>query len=253
MDILSAGERDIQEPRGETLHIDGVRLTLGQFTLDIEALRLTEGLTLLAGPNGAGKTTLLRTIAGTIRRQRGAISLYGAPVAPSQVSLLPQRPSLPLDLNAAEVAEYIAWLHGANGSRAHEQAHELLHAFDLAGVEDKPVRTLSGGMARRLAIACSVLAAPDVLLLDEPTNDLDPIQKASVLDMITELAQDRVVVVSSHALHDLAERADQIVILNRGHVVADGNLSTLRASHGAGDAGLEAIYRHAIMADDAGA
>lgn len=232
------------------LTLRGLRVTVGQFALTVEDLCLPTGLILLAGPNGAGKTTLLRTIAGILPAPRGTLAFGGQALRREQVSLLPQRPTLPLDLTPTEVLEYMLWLQGTQRRAAHERSLDALRDVGLLDAAQKPVRALSGGMARRLAIACAVVSAPDVLLLDEPTNDLDPVQKASVLDMIEELARDRVVIVSSHALHDLADRSDRIVILNGGHILADGDLASLRRAAGQPDsADLEEIYLRTLLAD----
>lgn len=246
---MEPSEPRLEETEG-SLELTGVRVRYRGFELTVPKLELRQGVTLLAGPNGAGKTTLLRAISGTVRMRSGKATRGGEKLGPGDVGLLPQRPSLPRDLTPLQIVEYVLWLRGSAPDEARSRAAELLAEFSLDSHASRAARTLSGGMARRLSICCTVAASPSVVLLDEPTNDLDPVQRSSVLEMIAELGRTRVVVVSSHALASVSGIADQVVLLNLGRTLFDGDLHALRVAYGTSDdEGVEELYVRAILAD----
>ncbi|WP_342751950.1 ABC transporter ATP-binding protein [Brachybacterium timonense] len=251
MELLSDAEVSPLRPQVRSLSLAAVRVRYRGFELTASDLEFGPGVTLLAGPNGAGKTTLLKALAGTIRTRSGAITLGDAPLKTGDVGMLPQRPSLPRDLTPQQVVEYVLWLRGASSREARTRAAELLGEFHLDSHADRPTRALSGGMARRLSICCTVAASPPVVLLDEPTNDLDPIQRRSVLEMIATLGTGRIVIVSSHALTEISGIADHVVLMNHGRAIFDGDLHSLREEYGPqGEGGVESLYVRAIVANE---
>ncbi|WP_172797119.1 ABC transporter ATP-binding protein [Devriesea agamarum] len=211
--------------------LEQVSVTYSGFSLEIPKLTVTCGVTLLAGPNGAGKTTLLHSLAGLIRKAKGRITLNGAPLQAENLGMLPQNPTLPRDLTPVEVLRYTAWLHRDRSNATIGQARTLLERFDLAEYAERPCRKLSGGTIRRLAICCAIAHSPQVVLLDEPTNDLDPIQRRSILSMIHELGQERIVIVSSHALADLSSVTDDLILLREGTSLFHGSVQEFRTAY----------------------
>lgn len=209
---------------GSGLHFSRLRVSRRAFALDVADLDLPAGMTVLAGPNGAGKTTMLLALAGRIAAQEKEASLNGTPVSDLRIGLMPQSPDLPRDLTPFELLAQIAWLEGSGRREAQSQAESTLETLDLAQHADTRITQLSGGMRRRLAFGACLAVKPDVALLDEPTNDLDPHQRSRLLADVSHLAADRPVVVSSHALRDVASIADTIIVLDSGRVLHSGSV-----------------------------
>lgn len=201
--------------------LDGLRHELGR------------GITALVGVNGAGKTTLLTTAAGGLRPQAGRVLVDGFDPyarhtrarALRSVALMPQAARFPGGMTALEVVEYLAWTRGSSGRTARLQAHEALGEVGLAERAGDKVRSLSGGMVRRLALAQAVATRPSVLLLDEPSTGLDPRQRRTMVELLSRL--DGTVLLSSHVLEDVVDLADRVLVLHGGAFVFDGTLPEL--------------------------
>lgn len=194
---------------------------------------LDEGeLVALVGHNGAGKTTLIKAILGLIRPTNGTVRVLGEdPVSGNlsvrrQVGYLPESVSFHLALTGREILSFYARLKRV----PFDQCQKLFDQVGLAkSAVDRPVRTYSKGMRQRLGLAQALLGEPRLLLLDEPTSGLDPALRRSFYDLILEFKQrGTTVLLSSHALSELEERAERVVIVNRGHKIADGSLDELR-------------------------
>lgn len=203
----------------------------------IEAVRdvtlaLTRGeTTALVGHNGAGKTTLLKLMLGLVRPSAGTIRVLGEnPVAGefaarSKVGYLPENVSFNAALTGREILTFYARLK-------REPAAKALRLLDLVGLDSAATRrvgTYSKGMRQRLGLAQALIGEPQLLLLDEPTTGLDPALRLSFYEMVQTL-RDRgtTVVLSSHALAELGEQADRVVIMSSGAMVANGSIDELR-------------------------
>jgi ABC-2 type transport system ATP-binding protein len=205
--------------------IRNVRKRFGPFVaLEGVSAEVAEGaFTLLLGGNGAGKTTLLRCILG-LHGFEGVISVGGRDVATqgraarALLGYVPQRPSLPPDLTCSEVLDLFARLRGrSRGERA------WLERVGLAASEAAAVRTLSGGMRQRLALAVALQADPPVLLFDEPATNLDVASRRGLHHVLEDLARrGRTVVLATHLAADPLQTATQALVLHRGQVVYDG-------------------------------
>jgi ABC-2 type transport system ATP-binding protein len=207
------------------------------------SLELRPGeLLALLGPNGAGKTTLIRSIAGRVRLDGGTISIFGRPVAGApdaeqlaHLGVVPQEIALYPLLTARENLEAFGSLHGVRGLRLRERIEWALEWTGLADRRREPVKTFSGGMKRRLNIACGVLHAPGVILLDEPTVGVDPQSRGRIEEMLDRLRADGTsILLTTHQLDEAERRCDRIAILDHGRVIAAGTLDELiRATSGA--------------------
>src|SRR5512140_3722333 len=201
--------------------------------LDGLSLELREGELLgLLGPNGAGKTTLVRALAGRVRLDGGAIELFGRRLSGSEVrdglGVVPQEIALYPLLTARENLEAFGSFNGLRGAALRDR---VAWALDWTGLTERarePVRRFSGGMKRRLNIACGVLHEPRVILLDEPTVGVDPQSRERIYEMLDRLrAAGSSLLLTTHQLDEAEARCDRIVIQDHGRVVASGTLSEL--------------------------
>lgn len=185
----------------------------------------------LVGPNGAGKSTLILAIAGLLELDGGRIELFGEIAggrAPELIGFVPQEIALYPLLSAAENLKLFGRLHGVRGR---ELARRLEWALDWTGLEGRAgdrVGGFSGGMRRRLNIACGVLHRPRLVLLDEPTVGVDPQGRQRIWAMLEELRQAGAALVqSTHELHEIESVCDRMLIVDRGRVIASGTVEEL--------------------------
>ena len=195
----------------------------------------------LVGPNGAGKTTLLRILAGIIPIDEGKIKLNGVDLSASGESIDGQ-----LRLNVGHMPEQVRWsgnitvLETLNQFAEMRQdsisSEKLLSLVGLAGKSDSSLDELSQGMRQRLSLAVALMGSPKVLLLDEPFNGLDPVAAKSVEKMIQELANKGVsIIISSHQVSGLVGFIDQLLLIHRGQIVANGTIEDIESKLGLDD------------------
>jgi ABC-2 type transport system ATP-binding protein len=196
------------------------------------------GITGLLGPNGAGKTTLLRILATVLAPDDGRLRLLGRdPSRPEEryrircgLGYFPQDPGLYPSFTAFEFVDYVAILKELTDRRARHD--EVRRVLGLVGLEDRAgakVRTLSGGMKRRVALAQALLGRPQLLVLDEPTAGLDPEQRLHFREVVSEIAEDRTVILSTHQTEDVAALCQRVVVLHEGRAHFDGSVGELTA------------------------
>ena len=189
----------------------------------------------LLGPNGAGKTTLVRSMCGRVRPDDGQILLFGCsirePNVLQQLGVVPQDLAIYLDLTAKENLECFGQLHGLRSRKLKERVAWALKWIGLEDRANELTSRFSGGMKRRVNIACGVLHRPSILLLDEPTVGVDPQSRQRIFDMLDELSQQGTcIVLTTHHLDEAETRSDRIVIVDHGKVVADGPIDELIAN-----------------------
>lgn len=205
---------------GRVVALDGL-------SLDLQA---GEWLGLL-GPNGAGKTTAMLAVAGLVSLDGGRIELDGRPTqgpVPADIGLVPQEVALYHRLTAKENLAAFGRLNGLTGALLEERVRWALDWTGLEARADERVGGYSGGMKRRLNIACGVLHRPRVVLLDEPTVGVDPQARERIFDMLDELtAAGSAVVQSTHELGDIEGFCDRLVVMDYGREVATGTLEDL--------------------------
>jgi ABC-type multidrug transport system ATPase subunit len=214
--------------------VDGVTLTMGR------------GVHGLLGPNGAGKTTLIRALATVLRPTSGTLSLLGDPDLRSlrrRIGYLPQEFGHYRRFTVREFVEYMAWLKEVPGPEIPAAVQRAVERLGLADRADDRLKTLSGGMVRRVGIAQAIVNDPEVLLLDEPTAGLDPAQRLRFRDLLTELGTDACVVVSTHLVEDVAAACTDVVLLDEGRLVFQGTPAQLAAAGSADHAGDSPIER----------
>jgi ABC-2 type transport system ATP-binding protein len=221
MNVLTVTE--VRKRFGATVALDGAHLEL----------RDGELLALL-GPNGAGKTTMIRAISGRVRLDGGEIRLFGEPLVAGrthpELGIVPQEIALYPLLSARENLEVFGALHGLAGRDLKARVQWTLERTGLADRAADPVRHFSGGMRRRLNIACGVVHAPRVVLMDEPTVGVDPQSRDRIYEMLAALTASGVsIVLTTHHLEEAEARCSRTVIIDHGRVIASGTLPELVA------------------------
>src|ERR1700759_3503549 len=189
----------------------------------------------LLGPNGAGKTTLVRILATLLTPDGGRAEVFGRDVAgePAAVreliGLTGQFAAVDELLTGRENLEMFGRLFRLSGGQARRRAGELLERFGLAQAADRPARTYSGGMRRRLDIASSLLTRPQVLFLDEPTTGLDPRSRNEIWAVVRELRREgTTLLLTTQYLEEADQLADRIAVIDRGKVIAGGTGNELK-------------------------
>jgi len=232
---------------------DGLRKRFGDLqAVDGIDLALAPGRIYgLLGPNGSGKTTLIRLLIGLARPSAGEARVLGIRMpsrdALARVGYMPQAEAVYPELSAGENVAFFGRLEGRPATASVDRVLELVELADRRG---SPAMQLSGGMRRRLSLACALVHDPEVLFLDEPTVGVDPALRVQFWAHFRRLAgEGRTIVVASHVM-DEADRCDELVFVRDGRVIARGSGAELRAQAGLDD--LEAAFLHFAGLDSEG-
>ena len=200
------------------------------------SLEATHGMLGLLGPNGAGKTTLLRIVAGLLEPTSGAVLLDGEDVSTDprrirrQLGYLPQDFGFYPHLTGAAMLRFLLVLKGVRAPRGVKRlAGELLERVNLQDAARRKVGSYSGGMRQRLGIAQALAGDPRIVVVDEPTAGLDPEERMRFYRLLAELAEDRLVLLSTHIVEDISVLCPRVAVLAGGRVVADTTPGAVRA------------------------
>jgi ABC-2 type transport system ATP-binding protein len=204
------------------------------------SLAVPEGSVLaVLGPNGAGKTTAVRILTTLLRPDGGKAIVAGVNVlddpaeARRKIGVSGQYAAVDENLTGFENLDMVGRLYHLGSKRSRERAHELLEQFDLAEAGDRPAKTYSGGMRRRLDLAGALVARPPVLFLDEPTTGLDPRSRTDLWGVIADLVQGGTTLLLTTQYLEEAERlADNILVIDHGTAIAEGTADELKAKVG---------------------
>lgn len=198
-------------------------------------LTIGQGMFGLLGRNGAGKTTLMKMLASLHQKQGGSITVCGVPISHareirSMTGYLPQDFSMYPMMTVEESLDYLGILSGMDSSQRRKRIDVLLRRVNLTDHRLKKVKALSGGMKRRLGIAQALLHDPKVLIVDEPTAGLDPEERIRFRNLLCEVAEERIVILSTHIVGDIEATCEHIAIMNDGMILWKGTVSELLRS-----------------------
>lgn len=218
-----ASLRDVVKRFGSTMALDHVDLDI----------RPGEILGLL-GPNGAGKTTAIRALSGLIGVDSGAIEVFGSEQRPGvmdlkrRIGLVTQEITIFEDLSARENLQFFGGLYGLRGRELSERVAETLEFVGLTEHADRRSKKYSGGMKRRLNVACALTHRPELLIMDEPTVGIDPQSRNHILDEVRALRhKGTTIVYTSHYMEEVEAIATRVAIMDQGHIIAGGTVDEL--------------------------
>lgn len=203
-------------------------------------LRVKRGTMLaLLGPNGAGKTTTVKMLSTLLKPDGGTVTIEGFDVVKQAdevrrvIGLTGQSAAVDELLTGRENLVMMGRLYRLTSASAKARAQELLEDFDLVAAAERPVKTYSGGMRRRLDLAVSLIAAPPIIFLDEPTTGLDPRSRIAMWDIINDLKKKgATILLTTQYLEEADQLADRIIVIDGGKVIAEGTASELKATVG---------------------
>ena len=209
------------------LTFDGLSKSYG----NVQALKgvsftLTQGVHGLLGPNGAGKSTLMNILSGNLEQTSGCITYNGYDIKKlgdefrKVLGYMPQQQALYPGFTATQFLGYMASLRGMSKAEAEKAVRRVLEQVELTSVAGRKIKTFSGGMKQRLLIAQAILFDPDVLILDEPTAGLDPKQRIAIRNLIASIAEQKIAIISTHVVADVACIAKEILLLKQGELIS---------------------------------
>ena len=192
----------------------------------------------LLGPNGAGKSTLMKIVTGYIAADEGEVLIDGKRVAVDDVETkrlvgyLPEHNPLYLDMYVREYLNFVAEVYGLKGVQKCDAVEGVVERTGLTLEANKKIGQLSKGYRQRVGIAAAIIHNPKVLILDEPTTGLDPNQLIDIRQLIKDLGRDRLVIFSTHIMQEVEQVCDDVVVINKGNVIEQGEKDALVAKYG---------------------
>ncbi len=203
----------------------------GLLNVDLE---ISQGVVGLLGPNGAGKTTFMRILTSQLRASSGSMKIFGKPVfgnaeALRNIGYCPEHDAVWGEMTGLEFVTFCARLSGMSPGEAGKSAQEAVEKVDMTAAAGRRLKTYSKGMIQRIKIAQAIAHHPEVLALDEPLTGCDPVARQSIIELVRRIGESgATVLVSSHVLHEVEDMTDQVVLIHKGQVLAQGGIHDLR-------------------------
>jgi ABC-2 type transport system ATP-binding protein len=197
-------------------------------------LTLPSGITGLLGPNGAGKSTFMKLVTGQLKPSKGQITVLGEPIWQNpqiyfHIGFCPEQDAFYERMTGLEWVTALVRLNGVGDRAAADLAHKALEAVDLVDAANKKIGAYSKGMRQRVKMAQALAHDPDLLILDEPLAGMDPIARRKTIRMIKDWGRaGKSVLVSSHILHEIESMTANILLINQGRILAEGNVHQIR-------------------------
>lgn len=186
----------------------------------------------ILGPNGAGKSTTIKMLAGLLSQDSGTIVYEGDSTIEKwskNIGLIPQNIAIYDELTAKENISFFVSLYGITGKEKEERIAQTLKFVGLEDVKDKPAKEYSGGMKRRLNIACAIVHAPKLIIMDEPTVGIDPQSRNYILESVKNLNKHGTsVIYTSHYMEEVEAICDRIIILDKGHIILNDEKDNIK-------------------------
>ena len=210
----------------------------------------TDGVYGLLGPNGAGKSTMMHLITDNLcpDKDGGCVRWNGKPIAElgrdyrRQIGFMPQQQELYGNMTAWDFLGYISALKCIPKKQAVQQMKQALEQVELSDVSDKQIGGFSGGMKQRVLIAAAMLGDPALIIMDEPTAGLDPKQRVMIRRLTQQLAENKIIIISTHIVSDIESIAKEIVLIKDGRLLTHGTVPELVQQVKDGDQTLENLY-----------
>ena len=195
-------------------------------------LVIPNGMFGILGRNGSGKSTLMNIIATILQPSKGTVTINGIEIKNSQkirqmIGYLPQDFDFYPNMKVSEVLYYLGFLSKINQTDFDKYVDLILRKVNLIDYKNKKVKSLSGGMKKRLGIAQAILHDPKVIIVDEPTAGLDPEERVRIRNLLSDLAENKIVIISTHIVSDIESTCNRIAILDKGSLVYKGDIPSL--------------------------
>ena len=227
------------------IKIEGISKSFGKIkVLDNIGFTINKGEVVgFLGPNGAGKTTTMRILTGYLEPNNGSVEICGVNVlnnpveARKLIGYLPEDSPLYGEMKVAEFLEFIAEVKNVHDEK---KFADTIIRCGVKDVLDKNIEELSHGYRQRVGLAQALLSDPEVLILDEPTSGLDPNQIVEIRNLIREIGREKTVILSTHILPEVEITCDRVIIINKGKIVGEGNVSEITEK---GQKQLENVFR----------
>ncbi len=222
---MSIAVKEISKQYGSQLAVNKVSFTVS-----------TGEIVGFIGPNGAGKSTTMKMITGTLSPDSGSILINDLPALEYQqeirklIGYLPENNPLYLEMYIREYLSYVAGLYKLRGKTARERISRVIEMTALTSEVSKRIGALSKGYRQRVGLAQALIHDPEILILDEPTSGLDPNQLVEIRNLVSNIGKEKTVLLSTHILQEVEAICDRVLIINKGHIVADENADRLKES-----------------------
>ena len=195
-------------------------------------LVIPNGMFGILGRNGSGKSTLMNIIATILQPSKGTVTINGIEIKNSQkirqmIGYLPQDFDFYPNMKVSEVLYYLGFLSKINQTNFDKYVDLILRKVNLIDYKNKKVKSLSGGMKKRLGMAQAILHDPKVIIVDEPTAGLDPEERVRIRNLLSDLAENKIVIISTHIVSDIESTCNRIAILDKGSLVYKGDIPSL--------------------------
>lgn len=220
------------------IHVEGLTKYYGtQCAVDHINLDIRKGeIIALLGPNGAGKTTTLRMLTGFLNPSEGNIRIKDFNINENSLEIkkimgyLPESAPLYHEMLVYDYLKYVAAIRMIKKGQIESRLRQVADLCGIREVMHKPINVLSKGYKQRVGLAHAMVDDPEILILDEPTSGLDPNQIVEIRDIVRQIGKEKTIIFSTHILSEAEATCDRVVIINRGKIVADENIETLKAA-----------------------